>query len=94
MTNADGLIGNTSGDNSRWCFRMAGEVYLVYLPVGGTATLDMSEASGPFTVAWFDPRNGGALKRGSVASVKAGGPAALGQPPDSPFEDWLIVVRR
>jgi Domain of unknown function (DUF5060)/Putative collagen-binding domain of a collagenase len=94
MTSADRLVGNASGDNSRWCFAKAGDVYLVYLPSGGTATLDLREASGSFTVAWFDPRNGGALKRGSVASVKAGGPAALGQAPDHPSEDWLVVVRR
>jgi hypothetical protein len=93
MTNADGLVGNTSGDNT-WCFAKAGEIYLVYLPAGGSATLDLSGASGLFTVAWFDPRNGGALKRGSVAAVKAGGPAALGPSPDSPTEDWLVVVRR
>jgi hypothetical protein len=94
MTNADGLVGNMTGDNSKWCLAKTGEIYLVYLPTGGTATLDLREASGSFTVSWFDPRNGGALKRGSLASVKAGGQAALGQAPDSPSEDWLVVVRR
>ena len=43
---------------------------------------------------WFDPRNGGALKKGSVTTVKGGAPAALGMPPDNPGEDWLAVVRR
>jgi hypothetical protein len=94
MTNADALIGNARGDNSRWCLAKPGEVYLVYLPAGGTATLDLRGATGSFTVAWFDPRNGGALKRGSVASAKAGGPAALGEAPDNPAEDWLVLVRR
>jgi hypothetical protein len=47
-----------------------------------------------FTVTWFDPRNGGALKRGSITAVKAVGPAALGQAPDRSSEDWLVVVRR
>ena len=94
MTNADGLVGNPNGDNSKWCFAKAGEIYLVYLPAGGSATLDLSDISGQFTVAWFDPRHGGALKRGSVASVKGGGAAALGEAPDSPAEDWLVVVRR
>jgi len=94
MTNADGLVGNTGGDNSKWCFAKAGDVYLVYLPTGGTATLDLREVSGAFTVAWFDPRNGGVLKRGSVASVTAGTAVVLGEPPDSPSEDWLVVVKR
>jgi uncharacterized protein DUF5060/collagenase-like protein with putative collagen-binding domain len=94
MTNADAIVGNAAGDNSAWCLAKAGEIYLVYLPSGGTASLDLRDAAGGFTVSWFDPRNGGALKRGSVAAVRAGAPAPLGEPPDSPAEDWLILVRR
>ena len=94
MTVADGLVGNYSNDNSVFCFAKAGEIYLVYLPSGGSADLDLAGATGQFNVSWFDPRNGGALKRGSVASVKAGGKVALGAAPGSPEEDWLVVVRR
>ena len=94
MWNADGLVGNEKNDNSRYCFAKANEVYLVYLPSGNTTSLDLSRATGQFTVEWFDPRNGGALKRGSVATVTGGGTVALGMPPDSPGEDWLAVVRR
>ena len=94
MTNADLLVGNSTNDNSVFCFAKAGEVYLVYLPNGGSAGLDLGGVTGQFNVSWFDPRNGGALKRGSVALVKAGGKAALGMAPGSPDEDWLVVVRR
>jgi len=94
MANADALVGNETHDNSRYAFAKAGDVYLVYLPNGGTTNLDLSKASGQFTVDWFDPRNGGVLKKGSVASVKGGGPADLGTPPDNVNEDWLAVVRR
>jgi hypothetical protein len=94
MTNADGLVGNHTNDNSVFCFAKPGDVYLVYLPSGGSADLDLTGASGQFNVSWFDPRTGGALKRGSVASVKAGGKVTLGAAPGSPNEDWLVVVRR
>ena len=94
MTNADGLVGNDRHDNSRYAFAKANDVYLVYLPTGGTTSLDLSAAKGQFGVEWFDPRNGGALKPGSVRAVTGGAPAALGTPPDSPGEDWLAVVRR
>ena len=47
MTNADGLVGNEKHDNSRYCFAKANDVYLVYLPSGGTTTLDLSKASWP-----------------------------------------------
>jgi hypothetical protein len=66
---------------------------LVYLPSGGTTDLDLSGTTGQFAVRWFDPRNGGALKRGSIEGVTGGGRAALGAPPDNPAEDWLVVVR-
>ncbi len=46
MTNVDELVGNDKHDNSRYGFAKANEVYLVYLPSGGTATLDLSKASG------------------------------------------------
>jgi hypothetical protein len=94
MTNADLLVGNPTNDNSIFCFAKARELYLVYLPHGGSGTLDLAGVTGQFNVSWFDPRSGGALKRGSVSSVKAGGKAALGMPPGSPDEDWLVVVRR
>jgi collagenase-like protein with putative collagen-binding domain len=94
MTNADALVDNISGNNSRWCFAKAGELYLVYLPAGGTTDLDLSQTSGTFTVSWFDPRNGGPLESGSVTSVQAGSSVALGQPPDSVADDWLVVVKR
>ena len=92
MSNADELVGNVQHDNSRYCFAKANDVYLVYLPSGGTTALDLSKASGQFTVSWFDPRNGGPLKRGSVSTVKGGASAPLGEPPDNLAEDWLVVV--
>jgi hypothetical protein len=94
MTSADALIGNSTSDNSRYCFAKAGEVYLVYLPTGGSSELDLREVTGQFTVNWFDTRSGGALKRGSVATVAGGKVVALGMPPDNATEDWLAVVRR
>jgi hypothetical protein len=94
MANADELVGNVKHDNSRYCFAKANEVYLVYLPTGGTTELDLSKATGSFAVSWFDPRNGGPLKRGSVSQVKGGGSVALGQPPDNASDDWLVVVRK
>ena len=57
-------------------------------------TLDLSNAAGQFTVEWFDPRNGGAMKKGSVTTVQGGAPAALGTAPDNPDDDWLAVLRR
>jgi hypothetical protein len=54
----------------------------------------LSNAAGQFAVEWFDPRNGGGMKKGSVTTVSGGAAVPLGMPPDSPNEDWLAVVRR
>ncbi len=94
MTTANALVGNTKDDNSKFCFAKPGELYLVYLPSGGTTDLDLSAAKGAFTVKWFNPRTGSGLVSGSVNSVEGGKPAALGNPPGDAAEDWLIVVRR
>jgi hypothetical protein len=94
MTNADALIGNEKQDNSKYCFAKADSVYLVYLPEGGTSELDLTAATGKFTVKWFNPRSGGPLRNGSVSEVNGGGKVALGQPPGDATEDWLAVVRK
>jgi hypothetical protein len=94
MRNADELVNNPKHENTRFCLAKPNELYLVYLPASGTTTLDLSGARGEFAVEWFNPRTGGPLRRGSVATVKAGASAALGAAPEQPGEDWLIVVRR
>ncbi|MEO8074995.1 MAG: DUF5060 domain-containing protein [Acidobacteriota bacterium] len=94
MANADLLVGNPTNDNSVFGFAKAGEIYLVYLPNGGSADLDLAGATGLFNVSWFDPRNGGTLKRGSIATVAGGKKVSLGRAPAEPEEDWLVVVRR
>jgi len=94
MANADALVGNEKNDNSQYCLAKAGEIYLVYLPKGGTTELDLGGVEGGCSVAWFDPRAGGALQDGSVKLVKGGAKVVLGEAPGDPGEDWLIVVRR
>ena len=94
MQNADALIGNDRNDNSRYCFAKQEVVYVIYLPSGGSAELDLSGARGIFSVKWFNPRAGGVLKDGSVRQVTGGGKVTLGQPPSDFSEDWVALVRK
>ena len=94
MANVDELVGNPTHDNSRWAFAKRGELYLVYLPTGGAADLDLSGISSRFSVNWFNPESGGALTRGAVTTVAGGGRVSLGEPPSRATDDWLVVVRR
>ena len=94
MTSSDALIGNAKEDNSKFCFAKPGELYLVYLPNGGTTDIDLSGDKGSFTVKWFNPRTGGELANGSVNSVHGGARVALGNPPAEASEDWLAVIAK
>ncbi|MEK7949975.1 CBM96 family carbohydrate-binding protein [Luteolibacter soli] len=89
MSNHNELISG-SGDNLNRCLAKPGESYLVDLRSGGTATLNLSGASGSFRVRWLDPRNGGGLITGS--SVTGGGTVSLGSPPNSTTQDWIALV--
>ena len=89
MSSANALIGNPENENTRFCFAKPGEIYLVYLPNGGEATLDLSNASGDFSLRWFNPRDGSWEE--SSTTVKAGAAAKLSAPDK---EDWLAVIRK
>ena len=68
-----------------------GEFYLVYVPFGGSVTLDLQAHTGPFRVSWFDARNGGSVVDGAVTQVSGPGTVSLGSAPSS--ADWVAWVR-
>ena len=43
-----------------------GAAYLVYLPEGGKATVDLSAAEGPMVAEWFDPKTGKTVRSGTA----------------------------
>ncbi|QGJ71343.1 Putative collagen-binding domain of a collagenase [Planctomycetales bacterium 10988] len=94
MASHDALIGNPKSTNEKYCFAKEGEVYLIYVPKGGTTQLDLRKQNGEYTVQWFNPREGGELLQGSIASVQAGAKVQLGTPPSDDQKDWLILIRR
>jgi len=91
---ADELVGNTENDNSKYCLAKPGEVYVVYLPDGGSAELDLETNSIPFHVQWFNPRAGGPLEQGTLTRVAGPGKVLVGQPPLEQAEDWALLIRR
>jgi hypothetical protein len=81
---------SNSGSGGNRCLARIGDTYLVHLRSGGTHTLDLSAASGVFTVHWFNPRAGGPLI--PAADLNGGAVVSLGSPPDTPTEDWIVLV--
>jgi hypothetical protein len=49
-----------------YCLAKPGEQYLVYLPRGEKATVDLSATREPLSVAWLDPGNGKTILVGSA----------------------------
>ena len=90
MSNADSLTDAVGG----YCLGKPGEIYVVFLKTAAVTSLDLAGAAGEFTVGWFDPRNGGPLRMGSVARVTGGGRVSLGAPPADSADDWVALVRR
>jgi hypothetical protein len=90
----DQLVGNEANDNSRYCLAIPGELYVVYLPTGGSAELDLAGAGDKaFAVKWYNPRNGGPLLDGSVKTVSGSAKISIGQPPEDSESDWVVLIR-
>lgn len=72
-----------------YVFAKAGEAYAVYLPKGGTTNIEAPD--GEYTVRWYDPRRGGELQEGSVATLNGAG--TVGNPPHDAKRDWVVLIR-
>jgi len=90
MTSMNELI-SSEGD---FCFAKEGDTYLILLKKGGESQLDLKEFEGSYSTKWFDPRNGGTLKNGSIKNIKGNGIQSLGIAPNDPEKDWVVVVHR
>lgn len=77
-----------------YVFAKPDAVYAVYLPDGGTTTLDLSGASGTFDVRWYNPRTGGDLQDGTVRTIDGGGKRGLGEAPSDASKDWAVLIRK
>ncbi len=90
MDHADDLVAGSDD----YVFAKQGDIYAIYLKKGGSPTLDLDNATGNFTVQWYDPRNGGELQDGNVTRVTGGSRRSLGNPPEESGKDWTILVKR
>ncbi len=69
-------------------------VFVVYQADGGSTKLDLRGQDGLYAVRWFDPRNGGALQTGAVRTLRGGDWRSLGEAPNEPQRDWVVLVTR
>jgi hypothetical protein len=71
---------------ARVCFGKNGDVYAVYLPAGGSVSINLNGVGGNFNVTWFNPRTGSSSNAGSVAGNGVRSLTA----PDS--QDWVVKL--
>ena len=76
-----------------YCFAKPGEIYAIYLPSGGSTKLDVGDSSATFTVRWYNPRTGGPLRRGSVATITGPSSVGIGYPPRDSDKDWVALIK-
>lgn len=75
-----------------WCLAKEGEFYLVYIPVGKSTDLDLSNFKGKYQVKWFDPVEGGELQDGDTKLIAGGSMANIGMPPSKIMQDWAAII--
>ena len=73
----------SSGD---YCLAAPGQLYAVYLPNGGEATVKLE--AGSYRAEWFNPRSSERFAVGDVSGPEWKSPAS----PDN--HDWALVLRR
>jgi hypothetical protein len=70
------------------------EILAAYIPQATETKLDMTEFSGSYNIQWYNPRTGGELQQGSMASVSGGGKVSVGAPPADTGKDWAVLVKK
>jgi hypothetical protein len=89
MSNSDRQISKAQG----FCLSSDGyQPFVVYLPNGGTASIDLTTSTDQDTlrVWWYNPRTGGKLKSG--AQLVGSAIASMGHPPEDAEQDWVALI--
>ena len=72
--------------NGGFCLAKSGQEYIVYLPDGGSVSVNLSAASGSLGVEWFNPRSGLTTSGGTVT----GGGSRNFTAQDT--NDWILHI--
>ena len=79
-------------NSGNYAMAKTNEIYVVYLPYGGEATINLSDATGEFEVNWFNPRTGGDFITGKA--ISGGAEINLGSGPYDTDKDWAVLIKK
>jgi len=86
---------NLTSDTDDYCFAKENEVYVIYLPEGGSTSLNLSNVSGLFEVKWFNPSiKGNDLFDGTITNIQGGANRNIGSPPSNSESDWVVLITK
>jgi Domain of unknown function (DUF5060)/Putative collagen-binding domain of a collagenase len=85
-------VDKTLLDSKDYMLAKPGKYYIIYLPTGGTATVDVGTQNVKLIVKWYNPRFGGELIDGSVTTISGTGKQNIGIAPSTPNDDWLVYI--
>ncbi len=83
-----------TSSSADYCLAKLNDTYAIYLPNGGSTKLNLSNASGTYTVKWFNPSKGGSLLNGSISQISGGNNVSIGNPPSNTSSDWVALVKK
>jgi hypothetical protein len=84
-------------DSDDWVLMSAdGATLVLYKKNSVTEGISMAGLTGRYIIDWYNPREGGPLQEGTVATIVAGGNALVsyGNAPGSNDSDWVVLIRR
>lgn len=90
MRNNNELVNNKNA----FCLAKQGELYLVYLPMHSSNCQIKLNSDELFSVQWFNPRKGGELQEGSISEISGHEFLYIGNPPEEPEKDWVVVIQK
>lgn len=93
LTSSNHLVGGKAGANGNWCLADPGSLYVIYLPEGGEASIDLSGDHATYDVTWWNPRDG-STGAGAKKSIKGGKKVSLGKSKTDASEDWAIILKK
>ena len=85
---------NLASKSEHYCFAKTGDIYVLYLPNGGSGSINLSGQSGEYTIKWFNPRSGSSLLNGSKIQINGGANRNFGNPPHSVAQDWVVLIEK
>ena len=92
LTGESVYIGKTCSHDGQ-VFAKQGQCYAIYLPTAAqTGVLDLGSARGRFAKRWYNPRTG--AFEGAPEVLKGGQKIEIGPAPDTPDEDWVVLVKK